>query len=115
MAFLGDVGRAIQGSFQSIPAPTWRILRTALGGLDIQIPTPEGTIALISRDGLFVDRQGSGPDNNVHFWDMAPGNYIVSAIIGPGAGGVWHVVVTPSSYTVTRLGGGGVTGYIAVG
>jgi hypothetical protein len=112
MAFLGDIGRSVNRGVASTPPPAFRIHR--VGGMLVDVPGLDGaTVTMFQRSAVVGKRVVVG--GIAQFADLAPGNYQAVVTYGPGTGSAWSVVVTPSSYTVTRLGGGGVTGYIAVG
>lgn len=113
MAYLGDIGVSVARTVHRAGIPTFRLPRPP-SGMAIDIPALSGSIVQLGIAGVIVGREYSTA-NNARFWDLQPGNFVATVMWGPGTGSAWSVVVGPSSYTVTRLGGGGVTGFIAVG
>jgi hypothetical protein len=113
MAYLGDIGVATAQVAQRAGVPSYRVHRPP-SGMAVDIPALAGSIVQLGVGGVMVERVYSS-SGTARFWDLQPGNYVATVMWGTGTGSAWSVVVTPSSYTVTRLGGGGVTGYIAVG
>lgn len=80
----------------------------------IDIPALSGSIVQLGIAGVIAGREYSTA-NNARFWDLQVGNFVASVMWGPGTGSAWSVVVEPSSYTVTRIGGGGDTGFVVWG
>ena len=112
MAFLGDIGRSVSRGVVSTPPPAFRVRR--VGGMLIDVPGLDGaTVTMFQRSAVVGKRLSVG--GVAQFADLAPGNYQAVVTYGPGTGSAWSVVVTPSSYTVTRLGVAGGRGRILWG
>ena len=112
MADLGDIGISSGVPVQQIYLPSFKLYRPS--GMVVNVPALDGAIVYLAANGLALHRVRAGP-SGANFYDLSVGNFTAVVTYGPGTGSAWSIVVTPSSYTVTRLGGGGVTGYIAVG
>lgn len=113
MADLGDIGKQAWLRFPQYGGNGFTVIRS--GGMIVEIdPAPTNAILNLTRNGVQVDRRRES-GGTVEFYDLEPGNWIASSVFGGGTGTTWAIVVTPSSYTVTRLTSPTVPGFVYFG
>lgn len=82
--------------------------------VEIDPAVPGGNIILSSR-GSVVDKRVVTDDGVVRFYDLAPGNYVANSVYAGQTGAGWTIVVTPTTYSVTRVSSPTVAGFVAFG
>ena len=86
------------------------------GGMTIEVaPVIEGAILQMSFFGRLTDIRAGDSDNICRFYDFDPGNYVVNSLWNGNTGAAWSVVVTPSTYTVTRISSTSPGGFVVQG
>jgi hypothetical protein len=102
MANLGDIGLSVPDPFSQRTGNEFTLWRAA--GMIIEIdPAPSGAVLSLTRRGVLVDTRRTSDDDIARFYDLEPGNYIATVTFGTQSGTAWRIVVTPTTYTVTRV------------
>lgn len=114
MANLGNIGRSVFSPFPQRSGNTFTRVRSA--GMVIEIdPVVPGAIIVVHRFGTLVDKRRADDTGVVRFYDLEPGTYIANSVFDGQTGAAWSIVVTPTTYTVTRIASPQVSGFIAFG
>lgn len=113
VADLGDIGAFINAPPVQQAFLTGFVFYRA-GGMVIVISPSVGRVVQLTTNGVPVDRRAS-VGGDVEFFDLEPGNYIATTTLGTGTGTTWSVIVTPTTYTVTRITSTAVQGAGAFG
>lgn len=114
MAYLGDIGVSVFSPFPQTMGNAFTLPR--IGGMVIEIdPVVTGAIITIHRRGTLVDKRRADDTGVVRFYDLEPGTYIANSVFDGQTGAAWSIVVTPTTYTVTRIASPQVSGFIAFG
>lgn len=114
MAYLGDIGRIVPGPNPQYGGNAFTYIRPS--GMVIEIdPVVPGAIIVIHRRGTLADKRRADDLGIVRFYDLGPGTYIANSVYDGQTGAAWSIVVTPTTYTVTRISSPVVAGFIAFG